>query len=64
MFSILNLCQVPVMLFYVCNFMAPLYVATAPHRCGSESRQGLWILSCEEASLQNVGGSTVVPVRA
>jgi hypothetical protein len=21
----------------------------APHRCGFESRQGLWILACEEA---------------
>jgi hypothetical protein len=36
----------------------------APHRCGFESRQGLLILSCEEASLRNVSGSSQVPVRA
>jgi hypothetical protein len=33
-----------------------------PHHCEFECRQGLWILSCEQAiSLQNVGGSTQVP---
>jgi hypothetical protein len=38
----------------------------APYRCGFESRQGLWILSCESypASLRNFGGSTQIPVRA
>jgi hypothetical protein len=25
------------------------FKSLAPHRCGSESQQGLWILSCEEA---------------
>jgi hypothetical protein len=38
----------------------------APHHCRFESRQGLWILSCEEAIqlVRNVDGSTQVPVRA
>jgi hypothetical protein len=31
----------------------------APHRCGFESRQGLWILSCEEA-IQLANGTSVV----
>jgi hypothetical protein len=29
----------------------------APHRCGFESRQGLWILSCEEAIQLTYGTS-------
>jgi hypothetical protein len=38
-----------------------------PHRCGFESRQGHWIISCEgsyPASLWNVRGSNQVPVHA
>jgi hypothetical protein len=31
----------------------------APHRCGFESRQGFWILSCEEA-IQLAYGTSVV----
>jgi hypothetical protein len=31
-----------------------------PHRCGFESRQGLWILSCEEASRLAYGTSVVL----
>jgi hypothetical protein len=34
----------------------------APHRCGFESRQGLWILSCEEA-IQLAYGTSVVLLR-
>jgi hypothetical protein len=34
----------------------------APHRCGFESRQELWVLSCEEA-IQLVYGSSVVLLR-
>jgi hypothetical protein len=34
----------------------------APHRCGFESRQGLWILSCEEA-IQLVYGTSLVLLR-
>jgi hypothetical protein len=34
----------------------------APHRCGFESRQGLWILSCEE-SIQLVYRTSVVLLR-
>jgi hypothetical protein len=32
----------------------------APHRCGFESRQGLWILSCEEATQLAYGTSVVL----
>ena len=35
----------------------------APHRCGLESCQGLWILLCD-ASFWNVGGSIQVPACA
>jgi hypothetical protein len=38
--------------------LAPL----APHRCGFESRQGLWILLCEEA-IQLAYGMSVVLLR-
>jgi hypothetical protein len=31
----------------------------APHRCGFESRKGLWILSCEKA-IQLANGTSVV----
>jgi hypothetical protein len=34
----------------------------APHRCGFESQQGLWILSCEEA-IQLAYGTLVVLLR-
>jgi hypothetical protein len=34
----------------------------APHRCGFESRQGLWILSFEEA-IQLAYGTSVVLLR-
>jgi hypothetical protein len=34
----------------------------ALHRCGFESRQGLWILSCEEA-IQLAYGTSVVLLR-
>jgi hypothetical protein len=34
----------------------------APHHCGFESRQGLWILSCEEA-IQLAYGTSVVLLR-
>jgi hypothetical protein len=34
----------------------------APHLCGFESRQGLWILSCEEA-IQLAYGTSVVLLR-
>jgi hypothetical protein len=34
----------------------------APHRCGFESRQGLWSLSCEEA-IQLAKGTSVVLLR-
>jgi hypothetical protein len=34
----------------------------APHRCGFESRQGLWILSCVEA-IQLAYGTSVVLLR-
>jgi hypothetical protein len=34
----------------------------APHRCGFVSRQGLWILSCEEA-IQLAYGTSVVLLR-
>jgi hypothetical protein len=34
----------------------------APHRCGFESQQGLWILSCEEA-IQLAYGTSVVLLR-
>jgi hypothetical protein len=34
----------------------------APHRCGFESRHGLWILSCEEA-IQLAYGTSVVLLR-
>jgi hypothetical protein len=34
----------------------------APHRCGLESRRGLWILSCEEA-IQLAYGMSVVLLR-
>ena len=34
----------------------------APHYCGFESRQGLWILLCEEA-IQLDYGMLVVPLR-
>jgi hypothetical protein len=34
----------------------------APNRCGFESRQGLWILSCEEA-IQLAYGTSVVLLR-
>jgi hypothetical protein len=40
------------------NLLIPL----APHRCGFESRQGLWILSCEEA-IQLAYGTSVVLLR-
>jgi hypothetical protein len=33
-----------------------------PHRCGFESRQGLWSLSYEEA-IQLANGTLVVPLR-
>jgi hypothetical protein len=33
-----------------------------PHRCGIESRHGLWILSCEEA-IQLAYGTSVVLLR-
>jgi hypothetical protein len=33
-----------------------------PHRCGFESRQGLWILLCEEA-IQLAYGTSVVLLR-
>jgi hypothetical protein len=33
-----------------------------PHRCGFESRQGLWILSCEEAIQLAYGTRTRVQV--
>jgi hypothetical protein len=32
----------------------------APHRCGFESQQGLWILSCEEAIQLPYGTSGVL----
>jgi hypothetical protein len=32
----------------------------APHRCGFESRQGIWILSCEEAIKLAYGTSVVL----
>jgi hypothetical protein len=35
----------------------------APHRCGFESRQGLWILSCEEA-IQLAYGTSVFLLRS
>jgi hypothetical protein len=35
----------------------------APHRCGFESREGLWILSCEEA-IQLAYGMSVVLLRS
>jgi hypothetical protein len=38
------------------------FIPLAPHRCGFESRQGLWILSCEEA-IQLVYGMSVVLLR-
>jgi hypothetical protein len=34
----------------------------APHRCGFESRQELWILSCEEV-IQLAYGTSMVPFR-
>jgi hypothetical protein len=34
----------------------------APHRCGFEFRQGLWIISCEEA-IQLAYGTSVVLLR-
>ena len=34
----------------------------APHRCGFEFCQGLWILSCEEA-IQLAYGTSVVQLR-
>jgi hypothetical protein len=34
----------------------------APHLCGFESRQGIWILSCEEA-IQLAYGTSVVLLR-
>jgi hypothetical protein len=34
----------------------------APHLCGFESRQGLWILSCEEA-IQLAYGTSMVLLR-
>jgi hypothetical protein len=34
----------------------------APNRCGFESRQGVWILSCEEA-IQLAYGTSVVLLR-
>jgi hypothetical protein len=34
----------------------------APHFCGFESRQGLWILSCEEA-FQLANGTSVFLLR-
>jgi hypothetical protein len=33
----------------------------AHQHCGIESQQGLWILSCEKASLWYIRGSTQVP---
>jgi hypothetical protein len=38
------------------------FKSLAPHRCGFESRQGLWILSCEEA-FQLAFGTSVVLLR-
>jgi hypothetical protein len=38
------------------------YKSLAPHRCGLESRQGLWILSCKEA-IQLAYGTSVVLLR-
>jgi hypothetical protein len=32
----------------------------APHHCGFESRQGLWILSCDEANQLAYGTSVVL----
>jgi hypothetical protein len=37
-------------------------MSLAPHRCGFESRQGLWILSCEEA-IELAYGTLVVLLR-
>jgi hypothetical protein len=38
------------------------FKSLAPHSCGFESRQGLWILSCEEA-IQLANGTSVVLLR-
>jgi hypothetical protein len=39
-----------------------VYIKDVPHRCGFESRQGLWILSCEEA-IQPAYGTSVILLR-
>jgi hypothetical protein len=57
-----------------CSFLLPIWGVSgqvvkvigfkplAPHRCGFESWQGLWILSCEEA-IQLAYGTSVVLLR-
>jgi hypothetical protein len=39
------------------------FKSLVPHRCGFESRQGLLIVSCEEAAIQLDYGTSVVLLR-
>jgi hypothetical protein len=48
-------------IFYL-YFYGKIIVSLAPHRCGFESRPGLWILSCEVA-IQLAYGTSVVLLR-
>jgi hypothetical protein len=48
--------------FYMIVMGRPDFKPLAPHRCEFESRQGLWILSCEEA-IQLAYGTSVVLFR-
>jgi hypothetical protein len=64
-----NIWSKPTLILVICHVSYPFtllknyrtsmhsFKPLAPHRCGFESRQGLWILSCEEAIQQAYGTS-------